>query len=601
MGPIVRAALVATLLATVALRVAEAAPSARRCEKAVARRLVACVERVAARERSCRLDDGTACAGDRGIAAARRTLERRVRGACPTPAVVQAAGYGAAATPDGLVARVLEACAGEPATLVARTFGGPQAAVLSVADAAGRACLDTAMQEATALLTRTARAHGDCLARARRGRPCLATVVSDAEAAATAAIAAACPDLKARIGLHPAAYVARTGAQARCLTAVAHGDTAPLALDCGPRPGAPVPARGVWTKITLDPASGARCGDGSPYAFWMRLAPAGEPLDRVVVDLHPGGACFTEAQCLTTPPDLLRVGEGDPPAGGWLADDPAANVFAGWTRVSLPYCTQDLHVGAGVTSVFPGITVARFGAVNVRGALAHVRDVLWQALGATDGAGYRPDRLRVLFGGRSAGGWGVRFNLHWVLDELRWTHTTTIADGGQALDNGMVLGVRSLNLLIQQEAGPIGWDARSAQPPYCLGPECVGDVLQTATAPRLGTTPEQLLLNVTNQYDPIQTGTNLFASPAAWIDAMRTSYCTMRGTPGVFYWLPASSVGFHTILTDPARWNTTTAGGVTVAEWLAGVVADPGAVVDRVDEGTLVTDFPGVRPIACLP
>ncbi len=48
------------------------------------------------------------------------------------------------------------------------------------------------------------------------------------------------------------------------------------------------------------------------------------------------------------------------------------------------------------------------------------------------------------------------------------------------------------------------------------------------------------------------------------------------------------------------RFNTVTAGGVTVADWLAGAVASPDGVVDEVDEGTLVTDYPGVDPIACL-
>ncbi len=65
-------------------------------------------------------------------------------------------------------------------------------------------------------------------------------------------------------------------------------------------------------------------------------------------------------------------------------------------------------------------------------------------------------------------------------------------------------------------------------------------------------------------------------------------------------WMPAQSTPYHTILTVASRFDTVTAGGVTVANWLAGAMTTPNAVVDEVDQGTLVTDYPGVNPIACL-
>ena len=65
----------------------------------------------------------------------------------------------------------------------------------------------------------------------------------------------------------------------------------------------------------------------------------------------------------------------------------------------------------------------RFGAVNVRAALRYVRDVLWRELDPTTPDGYRPDRIRVLFGGFSAGGFGTLYNYHYVLDDLQWAHT----------------------------------------------------------------------------------------------------------------------------------------------------------------------------------
>ncbi|MDX2166274.1 MAG: pectin acetylesterase-family hydrolase [Deltaproteobacteria bacterium] len=582
-----------------------AATTAARCESAVARATVACLNAVGRASRDCYAHFGGACAADapplrRALDGLRATISRE----CPDGATVAAAGYGGSLTPAGLVARAAEACIGEPASLAARSFGGPQAAVLAAADASGRACLLSAQREAVRFVVRAARARARCLAQARRGRVCdaarLPSIVDAARQRAAAAIAAACANLEAAVGLDVDRFLARADAQARCLTATTHGDATGLGLDCGPRAAVTVPPRGAWTEITLPLAEwGTQCGDGSPYRFYIRLAPAGQPLDRVLLDLQAGGVCLFESDCAgvrDTQPDLLRADADDlQPLAGIEHDDPGANPFADWTRVVFPYCTQDLHAGDGVAQVFPSLTVQRYGARNLRTALAYLRDVLWTALADADG--YRPDRLRVVLAGESAGAWGVRFNYHHVLDDLRWIHTTAVPDGSLALDNGQPVGVRSLGLVMQ-----LAWGARRTLPPYCLGTDCgLGLVLLAATAPRLLATPEQQLLFTSSQVDPIQRGTNVFPSQAAWTNACRAEYCAARGTPGVHYWLTADAAPFHTVLRDFERFNTLTTGGSTVADWLAAAVADPAGIADRVDEGTLTTDLPGVQPLACLP
>src|SRR6185369_12849045 len=83
--------------------------------------------------------------------------------------------------------------------------------------------------------------------------------------------------------------------QSRCMVATAHADVGPLTLDCGPRPSVPVPARGVWTQVVLDSSYGAKCGNGGPYAFWLRLAPAGKPVEKVIINLQGGGVCIFES------------------------------------------------------------------------------------------------------------------------------------------------------------------------------------------------------------------------------------------------------------------------------------------------------------------
>jgi hypothetical protein len=583
---------------------AHAATSAR-CEAAVARATIACVGAAARASRDCYARSGSACAADAApIARALASLRATILAECPDAATVRAAGYGAGLTPGGLAARAAEACTGEPASLAARTFGGPQAAVLAAGDASRRTCLLTAQREAARLIVRAARARARCLAQSRRGRRCDGArpqpAVDAARARGRDTIAAACADLEAAIGLDVETFLSRAEAQAGCLTAATHGDATALGLDCGPRAAVTVPPRGAWTEVTLAQAEwGTRCGDGSPYRFYIRLAPDGQPLARVLLDIQAGGACLFENDCLqvaSESPGLLRADLDDlQPLAGIEHDDPNANPFADWTRVIFPYCTQDLHAGDGVSQVFPGITVQRYGARNLRAALGYLRDVLWTALADADG--YRPDRLRVVLTGESAGAWGVRFNYHHVLDDLRWVHTTAVPDGSLALDNGQLAGVRSLGIVMQ-----LSWGARRTLPPYCLGTDCgLGLVLTAATAPRLLATPEQQMLFTSSQVDPIQRGTNLFPSQEAWTNACRAEYCAARGTPGVHYWLTADSTPFHTVLRDFQRFNTLTVDGVTVADWLADAVANPTDIVDRVDEGTLTTDYPGVQPLVCAP
>ncbi len=47
------------------------------------------------------------------------------------------------------------------------------------------------------------------------------------------------------------------------------------------------------------------------------------------------------------------------------------------------------------------------------------------------------------------------------------------------------------------------------------------------TPHRLGTFPEQRIVNVSNQVDTTQQATTRFPSLTSWIDALRTSYCAL--------------------------------------------------------------------------
>ncbi|MFN8543677.1 MAG: pectin acetylesterase-family hydrolase [Candidatus Binatia bacterium] len=605
-----RTIVVLTVLLAVAAAPAGATSQEQRCEAAASAGLGTCVRKVGERMRHCYLDDGGPCApGDEDVATHLARLEQKVLAHCPSSTVVQAAGYGTHATPSDLVARLKESCTGEPASIAARTFGGPQGAVLAAAGAATRTCLGTAAKEAIRMLPLQLRLYSSCLKRLHK--PTIGSCPvsrTNAKVAATEAemvrkVTAACPDLPATLGMTTADYAHRTSAQAQCMTTTANGGDE-LALDCGKV--STLPALGTWTQITLSSSSGALCGDGSPYAFWLKLSPDVALLDHVVVDFEGGGVCLTEtgpAPCASVPTSLFQAIDNGQPTGGYMSNNPLVNPFADWTQIFLPYCTQDVHIGGGGQSVFTSLTVNRYGALNARAALRYLRGALWNVLEQSTAQGYRPDRMTVLLGGESAGAFGVQYNYHYVLDDLRWIHTTAAPDAGLALDNGTALSVRSFGTVVIDSLPPssFAWLTKTVLPTYCLSGSCaVGPELQAATSVRLKAVPDQQILNISNQVDDGQVGTTFFTSTAGWINAARAAYCTNRGLNGIHAWLPAQTASYHTILRTDSRFTTVTAGGVTVRDWLADAIANPAAVVDRVDEGTLVADYPGVAPIACI-
>ena len=593
---------------------AAVSPAVKRCEAAVSGALGACVAKVNAAVRKCYRDTGAACApGSKGDTLVNTTIAGiggKLAAKCDA-ATIAAAGFGASTDVTQLGARVGAACRQQTASLVSRTYGGPQAALLVGADAATKTCLDTAFLQAGKLQLLGLKTAGACIKKAHAGGTCN-TAATGAKLAkfadkAQTLIAAKCAAVDATLGIakplgmSTSEYVDRAAAQARCLTATAWGDSGPLDLDCGPRSSIPVPARGVWTQVVLDSATwGTKCGDGSDYAFWLRLAPAGQPLGKVSTDMQGGGVCIFESDCDGVSPDLFSALDDGQPTSGYLSTNPAVNPMSDRTMLYLPYCTQDVHIGGGTTSTFPSITVYRYGGLNVRAALRYLRDVLWAAENADESGGWQPQDLEVFFAGESAGGFGVQYNYHWVLDDLGWPKTTSVPDSALALDNGSALGVSSLGALVKGTANPYGWNVAPMLPTYCQAGNCaVGPVLQSATSPRL-TGPFQQFLNLSNQVDQTQVSTTFFSGIPAWVNALRASYCAQRGTPGVHYFLPGEDTPIHTMLRDDTRYTTLSAGDVVVRDFVSAAMANPASVVDEVDEGLSIdVTYPGVNPFPC--
>ena len=558
------------------------------CAQAAPPALQACVADYSAAAAACLEGEGALCGADApGPAAALATLEDTLRASCDEGGL-----FGL--DTDATVGRLQRACAAESDSVAWRSFGGPQASVWAE-NPDDAACLQAAQEAQVRVATEGLAALHAC----EEICPDLAEDRATLAEEAAASIGAACGDPSLLLALTSSGLVERAALQADCLAAAVLEDTDALGLECGPSYAQFEAPRGEWTQVPVDPSWGAVCGDGSDYAFWIRPAPEGAPLDRVFVGLQGGGVCVFADDCLPRyerAPELFSAQDDDPRsvAAGIASPDPSVSVFAEWTQVYLPYCNQDVFAGGGGVEEFDGLSLPRAGAINLRSALVMTRDFLWRELDAEGGAGYRSDRLLAAVGGWSAGSYGTLYNYHWVLDDLQWPRTLAFPDAGLALDNGEVLGVAGLGAVKIPAWGTIPY-----LPPYCFEGDCaVGPFLLEALSPRLLQTPEQQVLMVSNQRDEIQSGDAYFREEDVFINQMRIDYCGTKGLPGVHWYLTSDTESVHVVTLREEFWLGAV-DGVVMADWFAQALESPETLGSFAEEGDFVAAVDGVEPFPC--
>jgi len=568
-------------------------PAPAACEKEAPAALRACVESYSAAVAGCYQQMGEDCASDdAAITSALSTLEERVSASCTDSGIGNLDG-------EATVGRLRQACASEASSLAWRAYGGPQGAVWADADQAQRDCLASAHGSAVTLVVDALGTIDDCLAEETCDGASVEEQRAALQASAVTEVEAACPELAKTIAVDASTFVERAAGQVDCLAATAYADPGDVALRCGPSYAQFEAPRGQWTRVDVDGERwGTLCGDGSGYSFHVRFAPEGAPLDRVVIGLQGGGVCLFADDCearMSSSPGLFTADDDEPPSTGIMSDDPQANPFADYTRVFLPYCTQDVFAGGGVEEDLGNVSVARYGSVDVRAAVSMVRDVLWKMMDEAGGDGFRPDEVVALFGGWSAGGYGTIYNYHWMLDDLNWPHTSAFPDAGLGLDNGSVLGVKGLG----QIKVP-AWGMRPNLPPYCFAGECAAaNLLFDALSPRLLRVPDQQLLALSNQFDSTQGGDAFFEDDASFINALRSTYCDTKDLPGIQWYLTStSSESVHVVSLRPELWEGTV-DGVVMKDWFRRAVSEPDTVTDHAEEGDFTTAVPGVMPFPC--
>jgi hypothetical protein len=185
----------------------------------------------------------------------------------------------------------------------------------------------------------------------------------------------------------------------------------------------------------------ARCNDGTPFGFAIRLAPV--PTASWVIHLEGGVLCDDDAfscadrlrddEPLTTTPRLADRATTRLMRAGILSDDPSLNPFAGHNQVLAFYCSSDHWSGATIerrpTSADPAGWYFS-GRANVSALL----ETLVDRYGLSDA----DPETRVLWGGSSAGAFGAHINVPRVREALPSTfaarRVALFADAGWMID-----------------------------------------------------------------------------------------------------------------------------------------------------------------------
>lgn len=177
----------------------------------------------------------------------------------------------------------------------------------------------------------------------------------------------------------------------------------------------------AWQTIELHPDTGAVCGNGSPYKFFVNRAPS---TTNTVIYMEGGGACWDYESCTGGRSLGARNPNGIP--DNYLdISNPATHVvspfvfrFHPWSRtkvqawniVYVPYCTGDLYTGDKVAlyeseDETESIVWHHNGLRNVRSVVAWLKNNIQQP-------------GQTLMTGCSAGGGGTISNYVHVREDL---------------------------------------------------------------------------------------------------------------------------------------------------------------------------------------
>ena len=194
-----------------------------------------------------------------------------------------------------------------------------------------------------------------------------------------------------------------------------------------------------WEAVELPASSGASCGNGTPYRFFVNRTPL---TSKTVVMFEGGGACWDQAACKGG--TLLDAVNPDGIPANYMTNfnrqaklglvtpftarlHPLQSVQTqGWNIVYLTYCTGDVHTGNKV-SVYDNVDPAKPLSYFHRGAVNAKAVANWMARNLK-----QPDHLFLT--GFSAGGVGSAALYPAFRDTLKPKKMALLSDSGPLFD-----------------------------------------------------------------------------------------------------------------------------------------------------------------------
>lgn len=181
----------------------------------------------------------------------------------------------------------------------------------------------------------------------------------------------------------------------------------------------------VYPSCALPALVGPQGIEPNPFSFYFEQGES----DNLLVYFNGGGACWDSSTCLASMQlefdndPMSRAAynpsaqfENTPDVAGGIFKDVEENPFKSWSKVFIPYCTGDLHLGSsdttytddlGIVTGLPGadVTIRHRGHDNAMVVMDWLREQLQQNTLSPN---------KVLLSGSSAGGYGAIFNFPYV-------------------------------------------------------------------------------------------------------------------------------------------------------------------------------------------
>ncbi|HZU82392.1 MAG TPA: pectin acetylesterase-family hydrolase [Polyangiaceae bacterium] len=312
-----------------------------------------------------------------------------------------------------------------------------------------------------------------------------------------------------------------------------------------------------WTWV---PFANALCGNGAATGIGINLTTRSR---RVLVYLEGGGGCWSDLTCYTlktaahfttgysetdfatesTDPHFLALTDG------FFDRSSAANPFADYSYVFVPYCTGDLHAGDNVVP-YPSGTAHHVGFANMTSYLARLVPTF-------------PAAERVILAGSSAGGFGALYNWWQTQQAFGAVRVNLIDDSGTFMPPDIESKGSGESQLRAQ------WDLAATLPPGCADCATRLDALYGFFAQQAPDHRGALLSYVQDSVLPgfFQISTSDFASGLTeelntyFVPAANLHSFTNPGTGHVLWFVPSLMTGNVTVaqfltemVTDDANW-----------------------------------------------